>query len=118
MAIRFRLNFVDERLVFEVDNCLFGGDDGSVLAAEYMRETRRFIRDYLLNGELQIWNAETGALLSCLDAFIPFNCMIDLDSCNAGIDAAQVEIEARRGGARFAGQLKDCTRGTNVCSLW
>jgi len=97
MAIRFRLNFVDERLVFEVDNCLFGGDDGSVLAAEYMRETRRFIRDYLLNGELQIWNAETGALLSRLDAFIPFNCMIDLDSCNAGIDAAQVEIEARRG---------------------
>lgn len=94
-AIRFRLNFADERLNFDVSNGLFGGEDGSVLAAEYRRETRRFIRDYMLNGELQIWNAETGALLSRCDAFIPVNCMVDLDGCNANIAAAQAEVEAR-----------------------
>ena len=96
MAIRFALNFAEERLIFDVTSGLLGGDDGSVLAAEYRRETQRFIRDYLLNGELQIWNAESGMLLSRLDAFIPLNYMVDLDSCNASIAAAQAEVEARQ----------------------
>jgi hypothetical protein len=75
---------------------LFGHDNGSVAAAEHSKEMRRFVRDYFLNGELQMWNSETGALLSRKDAFLPVNCFVDLDGCNADIAAAQAEIDRRR----------------------
>jgi hypothetical protein len=93
--LRFTLNLVEERLEFNHLEGLFGHDDGSVAAAKSLREIQRFIRDYLLNGELQIWNAETGALLSRRDAFIPINCFVDIDVCNANIAGAQREVEAR-----------------------
>jgi hypothetical protein len=96
MAVRFSLNLADERLEFDISNGLFGHDDGSVAAAEYRCETQRFIRDYLMNGELQVWNAETGVLLSRCDAFMPVNCMVNLDGCNANIAAAQQEVKARK----------------------
>ena len=59
----------------------------------------RFYRDYMLNGELQMWNAETGALLSRLDAYLPVNMMLNLEDCNAGIAAAGAEVERRRAAA-------------------
>ena len=94
--IRFRLAPAEERLRFDVDNGLYGHDDGSVTASEYKRESRRFIRDYLLNGELQVWNAETGELLSRLDPFMPLNMMIDLKGCNASIAEAEKELQSRQ----------------------
>ncbi len=94
--LRFALNFPEERLEFEITDGIFGGDDGSVLAAEHRHDADRFIRDYLLNGELQMWDAETGALLSRLDAFLPRNCFVELDACNARIDAALNEVNRRK----------------------
>lgn len=95
--IRFRLAPAEERLKFDISDGIYGHDDGSVTAAEYERETRRFFRDYMLNGELQMWNADTGKLLSRLDAYLPSNMIVDLDGCNASIAAAECEVQARRG---------------------
>lgn len=93
--IHFRLALTEERLKFDVFDGLFGHDDGSVTAAVYNREAQRFFRDYMLNGELQIWNADTDALMSRLGAYLPLNMMINLDGCNANIAAAQAVVEQR-----------------------
>jgi hypothetical protein len=96
LEFRFSLDFENERLIFDIHQGVFGHDDGSVAVAEYLKEAQRFGRDYLLNGELQIWNATTGKLISRKDAFIPLNCFVNLDGCNARIAAAQAEIDRRR----------------------
>ncbi|WP_139174111.1 hypothetical protein [Methylobacterium sp. UNC378MF] len=101
--IKFILDFGDERIIFDIEDGLFLDDDGSVTAAEHNADCQRFIRDYGLNGELQIWNASDGGLLSRKDAFIPLNCFIDLEACNAIIAAAQAEVERRRVGSSKSG---------------
>lgn len=96
IEIHFRLALTEERLKFDLFNGVYGRDDGSVAAAEYKQETTRFFRDYMLNGELQMWNADSGTLLSRLDAYIPLNFMVDLEGCNANIASARDEVERRR----------------------
>jgi hypothetical protein len=76
--IRFQLDFGEERLLFAIDDGIYGRDDGSVAAAEYRREFHRFLRDYFLNGELLILNSDTGEILSRKDAFLPRNCYVEL----------------------------------------
>jgi hypothetical protein len=92
----FILDFGIERIIFDIEDGIVLNDDGSVVAAEHNADCQRFIRDYGLNGELQIWNASNGGLLSRKDAFIPLNCYFNLDACNAIIAAAQAEVERRR----------------------
>jgi hypothetical protein len=96
MEIRFRLALAEERLKFEIFDGIYGHDDGSVAAAEYKQESLRFLRDYMLNGVLQMWNAETGTLLSRLDAYLPVNMMFDLNASNGEIAAARAEVERRK----------------------
>jgi len=95
ISLRFALNFIEERLEFDVSNGVYGRDDGSVLAAERSRDSKRLFRDYLLNGIVEIWDADTGDLLGRLDAFLPLNCFVDLDACNREIATAEAEIERR-----------------------
>lgn len=85
-GIRFRLNFKNERLEFNFDSDLLALDDGSAGAADNMAELGRFTRDYLGNGELQIFNADTDQLIARKDAFIPMNFYLDFDAANAGIE--------------------------------
>jgi len=99
MEIRFWLAPAEERLKFEIFDGIYGSDNGSLASAEYKQESLRFYRDYMLNGELQMWNAETGALLSRLDAYLPVNMMLNLEDCNAGIAAAGAEVERRHAAA-------------------
>lgn len=94
--IRFRLVPMEERLKFDLFNGIYQYDDGSVTASEYKLETLRFFRDYMLNGELQMWNAETGELLSRLSAYLPMNMSVDLDSCNKSIAVAKAELQKRQ----------------------
>jgi hypothetical protein len=82
----FWLNFAEERLVFDVQNSIKGWDDGSVAAARNGKEIDRFFRDYFLNGELQMWNAENGELISRCDAFLPINVMVNIDAFNEAIN--------------------------------
>ncbi len=93
--MRFRLDFGEERLHFAIEDGIYGHDDGSVAAAEYRREFYRFFRDYFLNGELVILNSNTAEILSRKDAFLPTNCYVELDACNADIAKAQAEVDRR-----------------------
>ncbi|WP_088184057.1 methylamine utilization protein MauJ [Sphingobium sp. Z007] len=74
IQFEFELHFDSERLVFDFTRGLQVRDDGSARAARNIVELRRFQLDYLGNGELQIYDADTRTLLSRVDAFIPVNC--------------------------------------------
>jgi hypothetical protein len=95
MAIRFALDFRRERVMFDLEHGLFGHDDGSVETARYRVDARRFFRDMLLNGELRMLEAESGALISRLDPLIPVNCVLDLEASNATIAEAEAELDRR-----------------------
>lgn len=73
----FELHFDSERLVFDLDRGLKIRDDGSARAARNIADLRRFQLDYLGNGELHVYDADTRALLSRVDAFIPVNCWVN-----------------------------------------
>jgi len=91
----FWLNFAEERLQFDIEHSIVARDDGSVAAARNGKELDRFFRDYFLNGEIQMWNAENSSLVSRCDAFIPMNCFVDVDVCNVAI-AKWDEVIAER----------------------
>jgi hypothetical protein len=95
-SIKFYLAFAEERLEFDIFNGLYGRDDGSVAAAAYKRDAHRFFRDYMLNGELQLWDSSSGALLSRVGAYLPVNMQVNLDGCNSMISAAQDMMEQRQ----------------------
>lgn len=93
-GLRLRLNFKDERLEFNFDSDLQALDNGTARAAENMAELGRFTRDYLGNGELQIFDAESDELIARKDAFIPMNFYLDFEAANAGIERwKQIAIE-------------------------
>jgi hypothetical protein len=97
-CIRFQchLDFANERLHFDVFEDLRAGDDGTVAGAERLVDVNRFIYDYLCNGELRILNAATNELLSRKDAFIPMNCYVNDEACQANIDRWEKEAQCRR----------------------
>lgn len=70
----FELHFDNERLVFDLDRGLKIRDDGSARAARNIADLRRFQLNYIGNGELHVYDADTRSLLSRVDAFIPVNC--------------------------------------------
>ena len=84
-AFRCHLDFAAERLHFDLDNDLRWKDDGTAGGAAMIAEIHRFIRDYFGNGELRIIVSDTGELLSRKDSFIPMNCYLDVEACNANI---------------------------------
>ncbi|EPR14162.1 hypothetical protein M527_12795 [Sphingobium indicum IP26] len=81
----FVLDFGEERLRFEWDRNIYGRDDGSAQAAIYAAELTRFIRDYVGNGELHIYDAKSRNLLSRVDAFIPTNYWANHEALNEQI---------------------------------
>lgn len=83
----FGLNFAEERLEFDLAGSLTAFDDGTAAAARNGKERCRFLWDYFGNGELQIWNGDTGELISRMDAFIPLNMFGNLDAHNAEMAA-------------------------------
>ena len=54
----------------------YTNDDGTEVAARKAAQVMKFQLDYVLNGCLQVWDADTESLLGRCDAFIPTN--IDL----------------------------------------
>jgi hypothetical protein len=91
----FWLNFAEERLEFDLDRSFNLYDDGSAAAARNGKERCRFIWDYFGNGEIQMWDAETGKLISRVDAFIPVNMMANLDGHIAELAASDKFIADR-----------------------
>lgn len=69
----FGLHFGEERIVFDFQEGISARDDGTAQAARNIADVLRFKFDYIGNGELHIYSAETLDLLSRVDAFIPVN---------------------------------------------
>jgi len=92
----FQLDFAAERLNFAWQSGLVVSDRGSVISAENLAEASRFRTDYFANGQLQIINAATGALIARKDAFIPVNVRLDFDVAKAEYDGWKQEAEKRR----------------------
>src|SRR5262249_20947356 len=62
--VRFRLalDFAAERMLFDCFADIDISDTGSANSAERVHEIKRFLHDYFGNGELQIFNTDTGEL--------------------------------------------------------
>jgi hypothetical protein len=100
--IRFKLDFAEERLVFELFNDLAIGDADTPEAAEAVAEVRRFSKEYFGNGQLQIYNAETGVLISRKDAYIPVNMWLDDKAADAEIARwKRLAVERRERNRRY-----------------
>jgi len=79
----FFLNFGEERLEFDMERSLRALDDGTAAAAQNVKEQTRFLWDYFGNGEIQIFNSDTHALISRVDAFLPLNMIANLEGHEA-----------------------------------
>ena len=90
------LDFPSERLCFNFEKGLVAVDDGTEAAARVFAELCRFNRDYLLNGELQIFDTKKDRLIARKEAFVPVNMRINREFCDAQITRWQAEIEKRR----------------------
>jgi hypothetical protein len=78
--IRFRLDFRQDRLLFDLSNDLVYGDDGTAESANAVADVKRFFRDYFGNGRLYIYNAATASLISRKDAYLPKNMWLDFEA--------------------------------------
>lgn len=82
VQVTFKLDFAQERLVFDIFSDVFTGDRGTAGDAESVAEMHRFFKDYFGNGQLYIANAVTGDIISRKDAFIPKNMFLNPDGCD------------------------------------
>lgn len=89
VEIRFGLNFATERLEFDVFSDIAVQDSGTADSALEVVDVKRFLNAYFCNGQLEIYDSESDALLSRRDAFIPVNLMFDNDAAQE--DLAQWE---------------------------
>jgi Methylamine utilization protein MauJ len=86
-AFRCELDFLAERLRFDIDRDLrIDQDDRTAKWAENIAELIRFRRDYYLNGRLQIFNSDTGDLISYLEPFMPLNVIVNAETFDREIE--------------------------------
>ncbi|WP_340316695.1 methylamine utilization protein MauJ [Rhizorhabdus argentea] len=93
VQIAFELDFREERLRFDWQGIAVA-DDKSPKAAGNAAEMNRFLNDYLGNGRLYIYDAETRILISRVDGFLP-NFRPNPDAFNAQIDHWMEEAQKR-----------------------
>lgn len=108
-AVRFdvTLDFANERLLFDLFSDVAVVDTGTAEAAERVAEFRRFAMEYFGNGQLHLYNAETGSLISRKDAFIPTNMFLDHKLAQAEIAKWRLLGWLRKEtGPRFDAELK------------
>jgi hypothetical protein len=103
---RFKLDFVNERLNFDIMSDFGHADSGSAESAEAIAECSRFFKEYFGNGQLRIINADTGELISRKDAFLPVNMSLDHDAADADIARwKQTAADRRARGVRYAKEM-------------
>ncbi len=86
------LNFGEERLEFDPFEHFSVGDDGSPRAVRHGLDGVGMRRALLLNGQLEVWDAESGALLGRTDPYVGVN--IDLSATANGLEKLAAELEA------------------------
>lgn len=94
--IQFGLNIATERLEFDVFNDLSIQDPGTADGALEVMDVKRFFNTYFCNGQLEICDAESGALLSRKDAFIPVNLIFNDDNAKAELARWEQLAQERR----------------------
>jgi hypothetical protein len=97
IEVDLALNFPDERMIFDIEDGFRVADDGSEHSARQIVSVLHFMSDYICNGKLQIFNAETGSLLGRKDAYIPMNIVpgFAADHFNELINKYEAEAETR-----------------------
>jgi hypothetical protein len=97
VTLQLHADFRNDRLHFDWSNGItMVPDDGGSDYLEAMAEIQRFQADYFGNGRLEIYNAETGALISRKDAFLPVNMFLDQEAAHSGIEKLKVRAAERR----------------------
>ena len=96
VGIQFGLNFATERLEFDLFRDIAVRDSGTADGALAVMDAKRFLNAYFCNGELEIYDAESGALLSRKDAFIPVNMMFNHDGAKAELARWEQLAQERR----------------------
>ena len=86
-----QLDFAHERLIFEPFEHLAIRDDGSSKAVRYGIEALSLQRALTLNGQLEVWHADSGELLGRTDPHIPIN--IDLSGTLRSLDAEVTRLK-------------------------
>jgi hypothetical protein len=115
IELAFSLDFGAERIDFDLFNDIGVGDSGSTESAERVHEVRRFWQDYFGNGQLQIFNADTGELIGRKDAYIPLNMMFNAEGAAAELAYWKAEAERRRERDRAFGEaMQQNALGYNV----
>ena len=69
-------------------------DDGSPRAVRHAIDGVGMRRALLLNGQLEVWDSESGALLGRSDPYVGMN--IDLSATASGLERLATELEAER----------------------
>ena len=115
VGFRFSLDFDNERLQFDLFNDLAVSDTGTAESAERVHEVSRFWQDYFANGQLQIFNSDTGELISRKDAYLPLNMWLDDRRAAADLACWKAVAEQRRErGRKFSEEMQRNARGYNV----
>ena len=97
VRLRLQADFENERLYFNWSNGItVAPDDDSAEYLEAMAEVQRFNADYFGNGRLEIYNADTGALISRKDAFMPVNMFLDQEAADSGVEELKARAAERR----------------------
>ena len=97
LQIKFLLNFVEERLEFDIhDGLILPQDDGSHLHASTCASLSEFAKLYFLNGCLEIINANTGEELSRKDGFMPVNVFPNPEGFDNQIEHWMTEARKRQ----------------------
>jgi hypothetical protein len=107
VEIDLTLDFPDERINFDLATGLRVKDDGSERGARQIISVLHFIVDYLSNGKLHVYNAETDALLGRKDAYIPTN--IDFSRTHAHYNQLieRYEAEAKTRAVRTQAERRE-----------
>jgi hypothetical protein len=96
VQIRFTLDFAEERLEFDLFSDLGVRDSGTADGAVAVADVKRFSDAYFGNGQLHIYDAASGSLLSRKDAYIPVNMFQDHEASEAEVARWMRLAEERR----------------------
>jgi hypothetical protein len=100
------LDFAEERLKFSLFKDIFYRDSGSAEGAELVADLLRFQTDLFGNGQLQIFDADSGELISRKDAYIPLNMIHNPDGTDAHINHWKtIAAERRARDERFGREM-------------
>jgi hypothetical protein len=96
VEFRFSLDFGTERIEFDLFGDVSFRDTGTAASAMRVHEVKRFWQDYFGNGQLHIFNTDTGELIGRKDAYLPLNMYLDSDGAAAELAHWKALAEQRR----------------------